>query len=137
MNATGRMVHYRENAKKQGKAHLFVETKGKPPETSVITSHLRRLTKRLGIRERITSHSARKGVAVEALKAGVPLSIIQALDAWKDPNSMQAYIWEAVRRSVSLIELLEEAQGGREKARQMQGQKDESKGEIESTSTRN
>ena len=74
---------------------------------------------------------------MEVLKADVPLPSIQALGTRKDPNSMQAYIWEAVRRSVSLIELLEETQGGREKARQMQGQKDESKGEIESTSTRN
>lgn len=74
---------------------------------------------------------------MEVLKADVPLPIIQALGARKDPNSMQAYIWEAVRRSVSLMELLEETQGGREKARQKQGQKDESKGEIESTSTRN
>ena len=85
--------------------------KGKPSETSAITSYLRRLTKRLEIRERITSHSARKGVAVEALKAGVPLPIIQALGAWKDPNSMQAYIGEAVRRPVPLVELLDEAQG--------------------------
>lgn len=110
-NAARRLAHYRESARRQGRQNLFVGKGGKPPETASITSHLKRLSRKLGCKARITSHSARKGAAVEALKAGVPLPIIQALGAWKDAGSMQAYIGEAVRKSVSLMDIL--GRGGR------------------------
>lgn len=106
LNAAERIAHYRERAERRGTRNLFEGTKGRPPETASITSLLGRLGKKLGLEARITSHSARKGAAVEALKAGVPLPIIQALGAWKDANSMQAYIGEAVRRSTALMDLL-------------------------------
>lgn len=106
-NAAERLVHYRRQAIRRGKKSLFRGRNNKVLETATITSYLRRLSRKLGCGARITSHSARKGAAVEALKAGVPLPVIQALGAWKDQNSMQAYIGEAVRRSTSLMEVID------------------------------
>lgn len=110
-NAAERLVLHRERARREGRTYLFVGRHDKPPETAAITAHLRRLCERLGCEARITSHSARKGAAVEALRAGVPLPVIQALGAWKDGDSMQAYIGEAVRRSTSLLDILGEVTG--------------------------
>ena len=64
---------------------------------------------------RLTAHTARKGAAVEALMRGVPLPVIQALGGWKDLNTLQAYIGEAVRRTTSLIDILGTAGRRRQK----------------------
>lgn len=112
LRATDILLRYREAARKKRRGNLFVGAGGSPPTTSAITGHLRKLGKRLSIPARITSHSARKGAAVTAVLAGVPLPIVQALGGWRDINSLQAYIGEAVRRSTSLMQLLEGGGGG-------------------------
>lgn len=124
LNAAGRIARYRERAERRGTLNLFEGAKGKPPETSSITSLLGRLSKKLGLEARITSHSARKGAAVEALKAGVPLPIIQAMGAWKDANSMQAYIGEAVRRSTALMDLLKGRHAGENTSKAPRGKRE-------------
>ena len=119
LEAADRLREYREAATKQGKTHLFRGRGGKPPETAAVTRLLRAASTRLGMRERITSHSARKGAAVEALLAGVPLPVIQALGAWKDINSLQAYVGDSVRRSTGLLRILkEQARACRSKTRE-------------------
>lgn len=107
----------REEARKRGHKLLFRGAGGGPPTTSSISAHLRRIAEGLGIPARITAHSARKGAAVEAVLAGVPLPIVQALGGWRDINSLQAYIGEAVRRSTSLMQCLEGGGGGQEASR--------------------
>ena len=104
--AANKVREYRRRAIKQGRRTLFRGRGRKPPTTSSITSLLKRITTKVGIRARITAHSARKGAAVEALLAGVPLPVIQALGGWSDVNTLQAYIAEAIRRSTSLVGVL-------------------------------
>ena len=103
---------YREEAVAQGRATLFGGRKDKPPETAEITRTLRGLGERLGEGMRLTSHSARKGAAVEAVLAGVPLPVVQALGGWKDLNTLQAYIGEAIRRTSPLMEILNKDKKG-------------------------
>lgn len=97
---------YRRRAVEQGRARLFVGRDGEVPSTAAITRGLKKASRRLGFTQRITSHSARKGAAVEAILAGVPLPVVQALGAWRDINSLQAYIGESVRRSTALLSIL-------------------------------
>ena len=97
----------REEARRGGFRFVFRSGRDWPPSTASITGHLRDVTRRLGIPARVTAHSARKGTAVEALLAGVPLPVIQALGGWRDINTLQAYIGEAVRRTTSLLYDLE------------------------------
>lgn len=104
--AANKVREYRRRAIKQGRRTLFRGRGRKPPSTSSITALLKRITAKVGIRARITAHSARKGAAVEALLAGVPLPVIQALGGWSDVNTLQAYIAEAIRRSTSLMGVL-------------------------------
>ena len=78
----------------------------RPPTTAQVTTRLKRLSARLGFGMRISAHSARKGAAVEAVLAGVPLPVVQALGGWKDINTLQAYVGEALRRTVPWLEIL-------------------------------
>ena len=123
LKAANMLRKYKEAAIKQGKTYLFEGNKGKPPETPEITRLLKRITKKLSINERITSHSARKGAAVEAVLAGVPLPVVQALGDWKDINSLQAYIGDSIRRSTALLGILREkdAKGKRKEGKMMKG----------------
>lgn len=99
---------YKEEAIKQGRKHLFKGLRGKPPETHEITMLLKKVTGKLKISNRITSHSARKGAAVEAVLAGVPLPVVQALGDWKDINSLQVYIGDSIRRCTALLGILKD-----------------------------
>lgn len=119
LRAADKLKEYREAAMKRGKTYLFRGHSRKPPETAAVTRLLRSTSTKLGMRERITSHSARKGAAVEALLAGVPLPVIQALGAWRDINSLQAYVGDSVRRSTGLLHILrEQGQTGRGKMKE-------------------
>lgn len=111
LRAADKLADYRREAVKQGRERLFVGTRGKPLTTSLITARLKRLGKRLGCETRLTAHSARKGAAVEAVLAGTPLPVLQALGGWSDINSLQAYVGEAIRRTVSLFEVLRARSG--------------------------
>ncbi len=102
------LTRYREEARMKGRRCLFVEGRNKHIETSRVTNRLRRLGEKLGSGMRITSHSARKGAAVEAVLGGTPLPVVQALGGWANINSLQAYVGEAIRRTTSLSEVLEE-----------------------------
>lgn len=108
LGAADTLIRYREEARMKRRECLFVEDRNKHIETSKVTNRLRRLGERLGSGMRITSHSARKGAAVEAVLAGAPLPVVQALGGWANINSLQAYVGEAIRRTTSLGEVLEE-----------------------------
>lgn len=118
LRAAERLQHHREAAKRERRKLLFPGQDGKLQATAAITARLRRASKKLGIGERITSHSARKGAAVEAVLQGVPLPVVQALGGWRDLNTLQAYIGEAIRRSTSLMQILE---GRGQKRKRMKG----------------
>ena len=96
---------------------MFTEKRGRPPSTASVTERLKRLTRKLGLAARITAHSARKGAAIEALLAGVPIPVIQALGGWRSADTLQAYVGEAVRRTIPLLRFWgrgeEERAGGR------------------------
>lgn len=107
LRAADMLWRRREEARRGGFRFVFRSGGDKPPSTASSTGHLRDVTRRLGIPARVTAHSARKGAAVEALLAGTPLPVIQALGGWRDINTLQAYIGEAVRRTTSLLHNLE------------------------------
>lgn len=106
LQAAERLARRRSEALQEGRKALFVGRSGERQTTAAITAKLKRVSRRLGAGTRLTAHSARKGAAVEALLAGVPLPVIQALGGWRDLNTLQAYIGEAVRRTTSLMTLL-------------------------------
>ena len=106
LRAAEALRSYRDEARAKGRRGLFCDKDNKPPTTALITAHLKRLSARLGLNIRISSHSARKGAAVEAVLAGVPLPVVQALGGWKDINTLQAYIGEALRRTVPWLEII-------------------------------
>lgn len=115
---------YKEEAIEQGRRNLFKGIKGKPPETPEITRMLKKVTDKLKMDERITSHSARKGAAVEAVLAGVPFPVIQALGDWKDINSLQSYIGDSIRKSTALLGILRDKDTkGKKKERTKRGKK--------------
>lgn len=105
--AADRLRHRREVATKQGQTCVFADRRGRIPPTATITRRLKEVARKVGIDARITAHSARKGAAVEALLAGVPLPVIQALGGWKSLDTLQAYVGEAVRRTTPLMDILE------------------------------
>lgn len=111
LRAAERLEEYRKRAIQEGRELLFTGKKGKQLTTASITARLKQVGRKLRVYSRITAHSARKGAAVEALLAGVPLPVIQALGGWRDINTLQAYIGEAVRRAVPLMEILEARRG--------------------------
>ena len=106
LRARERLRKRREEADRKGRKSLFPGKGGHPVATSTITARIKRLAKRFGIKGRISSHSARKGAAVEAVLAGVPLPVVQALGGWRDLNTLQAYIGEGLRRNVPLLDIL-------------------------------
>lgn len=87
------------------------DTEGLALSSAQVTKSLRKLMKTLHIQQRITAHSGRKGAAVSALLAGVPVAAIQALGAWKSADSMQAYLAKAVREEFSVLDLLKRPAG--------------------------
>lgn len=120
LRAADKLVRYREEARRRGRRCLFAGAKDRPVVTASVTRRLRKLGKRLGGGLRITAHSARKGAAVEAVLAGTPLPIVQALGGWANINTLQAYVGEAIRRTTSLADVLE---GKGEVQRRMRRQK--------------
>lgn len=112
--AADTLERYREAARRERRRLLFPGRNGKQQTTAAVTTQLRRACRKLGVKRRITSHSARKGAAVEAVLQGVPLPVVQALGGWRDLNTLQAYIGEAVRRTTSLTQCLKWGRGARE-----------------------
>lgn len=96
---------HREAARRKGRVWMFTGKGDNPPETSTITRRLKELATKLGANIRISAHAARKGAAVEAVLAGIPLPVVQALGTWQDINTLQAYIGEAVRRATPWMEI--------------------------------
>ena len=74
--------------------------------SATITTNLRSVIKKLGLGIRVTSHSGRKGAALESLLAGVPLVAIQAFGGWRDIASMERYVGDAIRKNIAVGELL-------------------------------
>ena len=101
----------RKEAVLGGRRLLFSASKIEDEQlsSSSITSALKRACKRTGIDHRITAHSGRKGAAVCALFAGIPLVVIQSLGLWANIDSLQAYLGKAVREKYGVLGLLESA----------------------------
>ena len=77
-----------------------------PITSAEVTAELKRVTKKVHMKCKITSHSGRKGAAVEALIAGVPVVVIQSLGLWKCLDSLQAYLGSALREQFCVLDLL-------------------------------
>ena len=77
-----------------------------PISTDKVTKTLRNIVKKLGIKKRITAHSARKGAAVELLLRGVPLVAIKSWGIWANIDTLEAYVGRAVREEASLLDFL-------------------------------
>lgn len=102
----------RETAIRSCSPLLFPSRKeGKQPlSSSAVSQRLRKVLRKLGSTLRVTAHSGRKGAALEALLSGVPIVAIQSFGAWKDLRTLELYVGEAVRRNVSLGDVLAERQ---------------------------
>lgn len=72
-----------------------------------ITNALKRICGKRHMAQRITAHSGRKGAAVAALLAGVPVIAIQGLGLWKCLDSLQAYLGKSVREQFGVLQLIE------------------------------
>lgn len=92
----------------QGRTLLYSGQTGRdiPVTSSEVTHALRRVTKKLKMLCRITAHSGRKGAAVAALLAGVPLVVIQSLGLWRCVDSLQAYLGESLRQEFCVLDFL-------------------------------
>ena len=121
LRAAERLRRYRREAIGCRRKYLFTEKRGRPPSTASVTERLKRVTRKLGLAARITAHSARKGAAVEALLAGVPIPVIQALGGWRSADTLQAYVGEAVRRTIPLLEILGKRGGEKGRRRDKEG----------------
>lgn len=99
----------RMNAKRYARSLLFScsDTEDLQFTSAEVTKALKRVAKKVQLRCKLTSHSARKGAAVAALVAGVPIAVIQALGAWKCLESMQSYLGRAIRENYGILEILE------------------------------
>ena len=74
------------------------ESKDSPLIAADVTAALKRVARKVRMNCNITSHSGRKGAAVAALVAGVPIVVIQSLGLWKCLDSLQAYLGRAVEK---------------------------------------
>lgn len=92
----------------QGRTLLFSsrEDKDAAITSSEVTAALKRLTRKLQLKCRVTAHSGRKGAAVTALLAGIPVVVIQAFGLWKGVESLQAYLGKAVRERFCILDLV-------------------------------
>ena len=70
------------------------------------THGLQLLVKHLKLPYRVSSHSARKGAATEAVLAGLPLVAIQAYGLWKEAESLQKYVGEVLRQRFPFLDAL-------------------------------
>lgn len=83
-----------------------LERRDVPLSSADITTALKKTVKKVHMGCRITSHSGRKGAAVTALLAGVPVVVIQSLGLWKCLDSLQAYLGNAVRERFCILDLV-------------------------------
>ena len=92
----------RECAIREHRRYLFTarEDGDSPVTTQQVTSALRKLTRKFGMHERITAHSARKGAAVEVLFAGTPLVAIKSRGTWSQLDTLEAYLGKTIRQQV-------------------------------------
>lgn len=109
---TNVLIGRRRRALLEGTKLIFIVSTGqKEPLTSAaVTAALKQLSKKTGMSARITAHSARKGSAVAALVAGVPVVVIQSLGLWACVDSLQAYLGRAVRERFNVLELIDHAE---------------------------
>ena len=106
LRAREALEHYKKDAIEKGKKGLFLNKKNKSIGTPQVSWQLRKIAAKVGFKERISAHSARKGAAVEAVLAGIPLPVVQALGAWKNIDSLQAYIGDALRGTMPWLDAI-------------------------------
>ena len=97
----------REKALENNRKYLFSDgAEDLPITTDKVTKTLKKIVNKLGIKKRITAHSARKGAAVELLLRGVPLVAIKSWGIWANVDTLEAYVGRTVREEVSLLDFL-------------------------------
>ena len=104
----GILVDRRQKALKREDRSLFPSTRaaGRAMDSKEATHGLQLLVKHLKLPYRVSSHSARKGAATEAVLAGLPLVAIQAYGLWKEAGSLQKYVGEALRQRFPFLDAL-------------------------------
>lgn len=102
------LVKRRERALLEGRELLFSALEGEDLQlsSSTVTAALKRACRKANIECRITSHSGRKGAAVSALMAGIPIVVIQSLGLWASVDTLQSYLGKAVREKFGVLELI-------------------------------
>ena len=93
-----------KEAMKNGRNRVFTRSEKKDVGllTSSITKTLMALAERCKMGRHITSHSARKGAATEAVLAGVPLVVVKAMGYWTQLDTLEKYIGDTIRQQVAL-----------------------------------
>ena len=101
----------RAEALEKGRVHLFPSTRqaGEAMSSKEATSGLQLLCRHCAVPQRITSHSARKGAATEAILAGLPMVVVQAIGLWKQAGSVEKYVGEVLRQSYPFLRVLSAA----------------------------
>ena len=98
----------RREALERGCTYMFNERVelDLPMGTQTVTRALKSLTQKLGIKTRVTAHSARKGSAVELILNGIPLVVVKAWGIWANLDTLEAYIGRTIREEVPLTGLM-------------------------------
>ena len=83
----------RDTTIRKGRQVLFSakENKDEPMSSSVVSTLLKGITKKIRSVKRVAAHSARKGAAVEALLSGLPIVTIQSFGGWQDMRTLERY----------------------------------------------
>lgn len=98
----------RREAAIRAKRTLLFPTRNSPTtqlSSSAVSASLKSALKKLGVSRRVTSHSGRKGAALESLLTGIPVVAIQAFGGWRNVASLERYVGEALRRNIALGDL--------------------------------
>lgn len=106
---TNILIGRRNRAMLEGVKLIFIVSscQKEPLTSAAVTTALKQLARKTGMSGRISAHSARKGSAVTALVAGVPVVVIQSLGLWACVDSLQAYLGKAVRERFNVLELID------------------------------
>ena len=98
----------RDTTIRKGRQVLFSakENKDEPMSSSVVSTLLKGIMKKIKSVKRVTAHSARKGAAVEALLSGLPIVTIQSFGGWQDMRTLERYLGDSLRRNVAWMDLL-------------------------------
>ena len=96
------LLRRKKEAEKEGRKVVFTLDKSVLP-TATISNALMKVAGRTQLNRHVTSHSARKGAATEAVLAGVPLTVVKSMGHWMQIDTLEKYIGDTIRRQVALL----------------------------------